>query len=146
MKVKFDVVRFHPDDGVTIPKVFNAGPGEILGEPSTAPIPTSDGKGQKAKTVDFNSRQVVLDVEGGFLMLPQGFVGPPIERPALALLLRPDGSAVIHNQADDVPNEFRKDVRATYKHELDQSSKERQNSMGAGYAGMMGMMMGRGGK
>ena len=63
--------------------------------PRISPSRTASGK--KSKTIDFNSRQIVLDVfankkTGGYQQLPAGFVGPPIARPALALLLRPDGS------------------------------------------------------
>ena len=112
-------------------------------------IPVSDGTGKKSKVIDFNSRQIMLDVfaikkTGGFQHLPAGFVGPPIARPALALLLRPDGSVAVHNEADDESNEVRKDIDANYHHELDQSGKKRESSRGMGYmGGMMGGMMGR---
>ena len=71
-----------------------------------------------------------------------GFIGPPIERPALVLLLRPDGSVIVHNEADDVANEVRRDIDANYKHELAESGKTRKNSMGTSMMGMMGGMMG----
>ena len=74
---------------------------------------------------------------GGYQHLPAGFVGPPILKPSLALLLRPDGSVVLHNEADDEANEVRKDIDSNYKHELSQSTKERKNSMGSGMMGMM---------
>jgi hypothetical protein len=88
----------------------------------------------------------VLDVfaikkTGGYQHLPAGFVGPPIARPALALLLRPDGTVALHNEADDESNEVRKDIYANYHHEIDQSGKKRERSTGMG---MMGSMM-RGG-
>ena len=74
MKISFEVIRFHPDDGVTIPKRFEAGPGELLGDPRTAEIPVSDGTGKKSKTVDFNSHQIVLDISGGLHPLPAGML------------------------------------------------------------------------
>ena len=77
---------------------------------------------------------------GGYQHLPAGFVGAPIVKPALALLLRPDGSVVLHNEADDEANEVRKDIDTNYKHELSQSTKKRESSMGTG---MMGSMMER---
>jgi hypothetical protein len=145
MKVTFQVIRFHPLDGVTVPRNFYAAPGEVIGEPRTSDIPVSDGTGKKSKVIDFNSRQIMLDVfsikkTGGFQHLPAGFVGPPIARQALALLLRPDGSVALHNEADDESNEVRKDIDANYHHELDQSGKKRTRSVGMG---MMGSMMGR---
>jgi hypothetical protein len=148
-KVLFQVIRFNPGDGWTVPHRFEAGVGEVIGEPYREAVPKSDGSGTKKEEIDFNSRQIVLDIEGGgYLSLPSGLVGPTIERPALTALLRPDGAMVVHNQADDISNEFRKDTAANYKHELDESdaNKKRDRSQGSGYAGMMQMMMGgRGG-
>jgi hypothetical protein len=150
-KVNFQVIRFHPADGVTVPSTFDASPGEVIGDLRTREIPSSEGKGKKAKAIDFNTRQIVLDVEGGQLQpLPAGLIGPALKRPALALLLRADGSVMIHNEADDISNEIRRDIETNYRHELDQSHKKRESSMGMGMMGMMGgnmmrsMMGGRG--
>src|SRR5262249_16875919 len=126
----------------------DAAPGEMIGGPGTVDIPVADGTGKKSKVIDFNSRQIVLDVfankkTGGYQPLPEGFVGPPVARPLLALVLRPDGTVIMHSEADDEANEIRKDIQNNYKHELAQSTKERKNSMGAGMmGGMMGRMMG----
>jgi hypothetical protein len=149
MKIQFEVIRFHPDDGVTIPKRFEAGPGELLGEIRTAEIPVSDGSGKKSHAVDFNSHQIVLDVTprnpaDALCPLPIGMLGGPVERPGLALLLRPDGSVVVHNDVEDSTNAVRKDIADNYKHELAMSKKVRKNSAGGGYMGMMGGMMGGG--
>jgi hypothetical protein len=149
MKVVFQVIRFHPLDGVTVPRNFSASPGEVIGEPRTADVPVSDGSGKKSKTIDFTSHQIVLDVfankkTGGYQQLPAGFIGAPIVKPALALLLRPDGSVVVHNEADDEANDVRKDIDSNYKHELSQSTKKRERSTGSGMMGMMGMMGGSG--
>jgi hypothetical protein len=142
-KVLFQVIRFNPSDGVTVPRRFEASAGDVIGDMRTAEIPVSDGSGKKSKTIDFNSHQVVLNVSGGGLQqLPDGIVGTPIERPVLAVLLRPDGSIIVHNEADDLSNEVRRDIESNYRHEIDQSGKARSNSMGSGYAGMMGSMMG----
>lgn len=137
MKVVFQVVKFTPEDGVTIPRNFEAGAGEIIGEVRTADIPVSDGTGKKSKPVDFNSHQLVLDVDGGFQTLPADFPGNVITRPALALLLRGDGSVILRDEADDRPDEVRRDVDANYKRELKESDKVRANSMGDGYGEMM---------
>jgi hypothetical protein len=150
MKVQFEVIRFNPVDGVTVPRNFEASPGELIGEPRTAEIPASDGTGKKSKTIDFNSHQIVLDVfankkTGGYQPLPTGFVGPPIVKPALALVLRPDGSVVLHNQVDDEANDVRKDIETNYKHEIRESGKKRERGTGMGMMGsMMGSMMGGG--
>jgi hypothetical protein len=142
-KVRFQVVRFNLADGVTVPKTFESAPGDVIGEPRTAEVPVSDGSGKKAKTIDFSTRQIVLDAAGGgYQQLPEGMVGPLIERPVLSLILRPDGSVAVHNEADDMANEVRKDIKANYDHELAESNKERKNSVGFGMTGMMGRMMG----
>ncbi len=62
VQVTFQVVRFHPADGATVPHNFTYGPGDIVGEPRTAEVPVSDGTGKKSHTIDFNSRQIVLDI------------------------------------------------------------------------------------
>ena len=80
----------------------------------------------------------MLDISGGFYPLPAGFLGGPVERPGLALLLRPDGSVIVHNEAEDSANAVRKDIADNYKHELSMSKQVRKNSAGAGYMGMMG--------
>jgi len=142
-KVRFQVVRFNLADGVTVPRTFEAPPGEIVGYPRTADVPVSDGSGKKSKTIDFTTHQILLDALGGGLQqLPGGMVGPPFERPVLTLLLRPDGSVAVHNEADDFANEVRKDIKANYDQELKDSGKERKNSVGMGMMGMMGGMMG----
>jgi len=142
-KVRFQVIRFNPADGVTVPRTFEAPPGEIIGEPKTAEIPASDGSGKKSKLIDFTTRQIVLDSSGGgFQLLPGGMVGPPVERPVLALVLRPDGSVAVHNEADDSADEVRKDIKANYDQELKESHRERRTSVGMGMMGMMGGMTG----
>jgi len=144
-KVLFQVVKFDPGDGVTVPRNFEAGPGEIIGEVRTADVPVSDGTGKKSKAIDFNSHQLVIDVDGGFQPLPSDFPGNVINRPALAVLLRGDGSVIVRAEADDRPDEVRKDVDANYKREIKESDKVRANSMGGGYGSMMGSgMMGSG--
>ncbi len=144
IKARFQVIRFNLADGVTVPKPFEAEAGEVIGEVRTAETPVSDGSGKKTKSIDFNTRQIVLDVSGGgYQALPTGMVGPSFERPVLSVLLRPDGSVVVHNEAEDVPNEVRKDIEANYKYELSLSDKDRKkNSTGSGMMSMMQMMMG----
>ncbi len=148
VKVNFQVVRFEEHSGVTIPHKFPASPGEIIGEVSSADIPTSEGTGKRIKPVDFNTHQIVLDAAGGQQPLPPGFAGGALDRPALTLLLRPDGSVLARSQAEDVSNEVRKDIERNYNREVKDSNKKRENSLGSGYGSMMGGyggMMGSGG-
>jgi len=142
MKGVFQVVKFNPSDGHIIPRNFEAAPGEIVGDPRTAPIPTSDGTGATNKSVDFTSHMIVLDVTGGFKPLPSDFPGNVIAQPAATLLLRPDGAVELREEADDRPDEVRRDVESNYKREIEESNKVRDSSMGSGYGGMMDGMMG----
>jgi len=142
MKVQFQVIRFNPEDGVTVPSTFEASPGEIIGEPVRRDVPVSDGTGKKTKLIDFTTRQIVLDVDGGWQAMPTGLPGGGLARPATALLLRPDGGVMVREEADDRLDEVRKDIDSNYKRELKESDKERENGMGSGYGGMMGGMGG----
>jgi len=145
MKVVFQVVKFNPEDGVTVPRNFEAGPGEIIGEVRTADVPVSDGTGKQSKSIDFKSHQLVIDVDGGFQPLPTDFPGGVINRPALAVLLRGDGAVIVRDEADDRVDEVRRDLDANYKREIKESDKIRANSMGGAYGEMMGSgMMGPG--
>ncbi len=110
-------------------------------------MPRSDGTGKKREPVDYRTHQIVLDISGGGLQnLPSGIYGPSITRPALAALLRRNGAMVVHHEADDLANEMRKDIEVNYRHEIEQSSKKRESSQGAGFSSMMqGMMGGMGG-
>jgi len=135
-EVQFQVTRWNPEDGFTTVRDFNAGPGDIIGEPRDAPVPATDGTGAKNKRIDFNSRQLVLDAMGGDQPLPamSGMTGGRFEVPALSLVMDDDGSVVVRNQARDLHDEVRKDMEANYKRELEESNQNRVNR-----AGMMGM-------
>ena len=153
-QVQFQVTRWNPEDGFTTVREFNAGPGQIIGEPRDAPVPATDGTGAKNKRIDFNSRQIVLDAMGGDQPLPSmpGMVGSRFEVPALSLVIRDDGSVVVRNQARDLHDEVRKDMDANYKRELEESDQNREMRAGGGMMGMPGMgmpgmgMPGRGGR
>ena len=66
----------------------------------------------------------------------------PSLKPALALVLRPDGSVVLHNEADDEANDVRRDIETNYKHEINQSTKKRERRHGLGHDGHDGRQMG----
>lgn len=144
VKATFQVVKFNLEDGLTLPRNIDAGAGEFvgMGPPLSTAVPTSDGTGQKNQRVDFNSRMMVVDIQGGFKPLPADFPGNIIPQPAAALLMRPDGSVVLRDEADDRLDEVRKDVDSTYRRELKESDKVRSSSMGSGYDMMMGGMEG----
>ncbi|MFO0910009.1 MAG: hypothetical protein U0794_16955 [Isosphaeraceae bacterium] len=145
-QVQFQVTRWTPEDGVTVVRNFNAGPGEVVGDPATASIPVSDGSGAKNKLVDFNSHLLVLDTAGGPRPIaPLGASGAPLDVPATTLLMKPDGTVIVRNQANDIADAVRKDMAENYAREVKESSKRRESSFGAGmgmYGGMGGMMKG----
>ena len=70
-----------------------------------------------------------------------GMVGSRFEVPAVALVMRDDGSVVVRNQARDLHDEVRKDMDANYKRELEESDQNREMRAGQGMMGMGGMMM-----
>jgi hypothetical protein len=130
----FQVTRWNPEDGVTVVRRFDAGPGEIIGNMATTAVPVSDGSGQQTKRIDFNSHEIVLDTTGGTQPVPPlGAGNAPLTVPATSLLVRPDGVVVLRNQADDLHDEVRKDTDANYQRELKESDKKRENSLGSGY-------------
>lgn len=142
-QVTFQVSSFNPEDGITVVRQFIAGPGMIIGEPTSTQIPASDGSGAKPKTVDFTSRQIVLGTVGGIESLaPLGGNGS-ITMPAMAFVMKPDGSIVIRNEAKDAHDPDLKFVQDVYAEELKKSDTKRKkgdmNSMGMGMGGMGGM-------
>jgi hypothetical protein len=143
--VQFQLVRWIPEDGHTVVKTDDAGPGMLIGEPSNAMIPGVEGKKAELKPIDFNSRQFVLDSIGGQLSAPPAVKSTaPFDEPALALVLRPDGSVAIHTQASDVTDPMRIYVEKSYKQLVKDSTKRRRRA--GGMSGMMGGgMMGSGG-
>jgi hypothetical protein len=143
--VSFQVISFNHKDGWTVPRGFEAGVGDVIGDERRGDVPSSDGSGKQSTMIDFSTRHIVLDLDGGdYLKVPEALGNLAIERPAYAALLRRDGAMVVHNQADDFANEFRKDTEANYHHEIEQSDKERKSSRGSGYSRLMGGMMGGG--
>ncbi len=140
--VSFQVARWNPSNGVTVVRNFDAGPGQIIGDPRTTRIPNSEGKPAVSQLVDYNSRQIVLDTAGGPAAIAGvGATGGKLDVPAFSLMLRPDGSVMLRNQAFDMIDPVRKDISDNYKREIDESGKARESSMG-GMGGMMGGMSG----
>jgi hypothetical protein len=117
-QVKFEVVRWLADDGVTVVKPFTAAPGEIIGEVRSADLPILDKSGKKPENrrVDFNSHQLVLDAMGGNQPMPP--LGPGLGSqfavPATSLVVRPDGSVAVRSQANDAHDQVRRDIYDNY--------------------------------
>ncbi|MFM1801877.1 MAG: hypothetical protein RJA81_1229, partial [Planctomycetota bacterium] len=141
-KVTFYVTSFNPDDGITVVRQFIAGPGQIIGEPTSTQIPASDGSGAKPKTIDFTSRQIVLGTEGGnFSLAPLGGNGS-ITMPAIAFVMKPDGSIAVRNESRDLNDRDLDFTRRVYDEELKKSDKKRERGSMSdfGMEGMMGSM------
>jgi len=144
-QVQFQVTRWNPEDGFTIVRTFDAAPGEIIGETRTAQVPATDGTAAKNKNIDFNSRQLVLDAMGGEQPIPAipGLGGSRYEVPAVSLVVNPDGTVVVRNQARDLHDEVRKDTATNYTRELKESGQDREKKRRRRPKGPM--MGGRGG-
>ncbi len=146
--VKFQVARFHPEDGVTIVKNFDAAPGQVVGEPTNASIPkyTGDKVAAQVKPIDFTSHQIVVVARPWasvsrwrVLNLP----GPPVEDPARALVMRQDGRLVsAGDQARDVADSQMSEMKAIYDEILESiktKPKKRKSDMpGGGGSSMPG--------
>ncbi len=129
--VEFQVIRWDPGTGQTVVRNHTAGPGEIVGEYGSVPMPSSEGVGVKSANIDFNSRAIVLDTIGGKERLPDiGVERNPFDIPAIAMVVQPDGSIAIRNQARDKSNEVRKDMEANYKQAIKDSGTKREGALG----------------
>ena len=142
-QVSFQIVRWTQEDGVTVTSTFDAGPGEVVGEPKNTQIPYSEGEKSKTRLVDYNSHQMVLDTSGGLKPIAQvGATGAPLDVPATTLLMRSDGTILVRNESFDQPDAVRKDMAETYKRELTESGKLRESSQGRNSSGSRGRKMG----
>jgi hypothetical protein len=104
--VQFQIVKWNEKDGLTIVKPFDETPGSFIGEQASAAVPKDDNKGRTSKSIDFTSRQLLLDASGGRVSLAT--VGLPaastFDIPAQALVLRADGLMIVRDQARDAHN------------------------------------------
>ncbi|WP_406699820.1 hypothetical protein V5E97_13320 [Singulisphaera sp. Ch08] len=138
-QVQFEVTKWDPNNGVMVVRRFDAGPGDVIGSLFSVEIPNSEGSGSKRERIDFTSRQVVLDAMGGARPLPKDIDNGRFEVPALSLVVRPDGSVAMKNQAFDEPNEVRKNVFETYKREVAESNANKVRESSSFFGGMPGM-------
>ncbi len=126
--VQFQVMRWNPENGITTYRTMEYGPGQVVGDPRSTPIPASDGSGAKSIVVDYNSHQLLLDQTGGDQPLSQVNVGGKLEVPAISLLLRPDGSVMVRDQSFDQHDTIRQDMEDTYDNEIKESNEKRESS------------------
>ena len=125
--VSFQVVRWDPQTGQTLIKTDEAGPGDLVGEYGSVQMPSSEGGGPKPVNIDFNSRAIVLDTDGGRDMIPDvGVERNQFTVPAMALLVEPDGSVVVRNQARDQADDVRQDMESNYRQAIEESGKPRK--------------------
>ena len=136
-QVTFQIVRWNDKDGQTITRTDEAGPGELIGQVLSAQVPSSEGKGAKSESIDFNSHRVVLDTMGGAAPAPRTFgVSAPFDEPTLTLILNPDnGTVAIHAQPKDVTDSVRAEMFKNYTRAIKESTKPRRPRRG----GMMSM-------
>jgi hypothetical protein len=162
-QVHFQVARWNPNDGLTVYRTFDAAPGQVLGDPHRMRVPifddsnTKDDQTTKTESIDFNTHQIVLDTVGGTQPLPRaaGLNAPGFEVPAMALMLRPDGSVVLRDQAVDAHNDEMAEMKQIYDRALSEAEESAKHSGPAmsGYGGTssygppgVGRKGGRGGR
>ncbi len=137
-QVTFQIVRWNDKDGQTITRTDEAGPGELIGQVLSAQVPSSEGKGAKMESIDFNSHRVVLDTMGGALPAPRPFgLTAPFEEPVVTMILRPDGAVALRSQPQDVTDTVRAEMQSNYERAIKASTKKRRPRN-------MGMSMGSG--
>ena len=130
--VTFQVIKWDPARGQTVTNNYTAGPGDLVGEFGNVQVPDADGGGAKRTPLDFNSRGIVLDTIGGRQKLPEiGVERNRFEVPALAMLVEPDGSVVIRNQAIDRADEVRQDMDSNYHQAIKDSEVKREPGGGS---------------
>ena len=144
--VRFQVATWDPSDGQTLVKAFDVGPGMVIGDEAQVKVPDADGKKVTQAKKNFTSRQVVLDTEGGTRSLEQlGVPGPGFDVPALAVVLRPDGTMAIRSESRDKRDPSMNEMLNDYTKAIKdvESGKPKKKKRRAGMPGMTGMPAGR---
>ena len=136
--VQFQIMKWDSGSGQTLVKTDDATPGEIIGDVGTVGVPSSEGKGPTNANIDFNAHVILLDSTGGRQSLPTitGLERNQFDTPAVAMVLRPDGSVAVRSQARDKADQVRVDMDNTYRQAIKDSTKKRQPAgMGSGMMG-----------
>ena len=145
-QVKFQVAKFNPEDGLIVVKTFDQAPGQIVGSIDSARVPRSDNKDTQSKQIDFNSRQILVDTVGRPKpMSSLNMQGAALAEPTRALMMRPDGTLVLRDQAQDMTDGEMSEMKSIYDEILAAVQKPKKRRGGGG--GMMGSgsMSGSGG-
>jgi hypothetical protein len=148
--VNFDVVAWNPKSGSLAVSSFPAAPGEFIGKPADRLVAQEGEDEPKSETINFQSRELVIDTMGGQQPVQNLSVGGrplsgSFEIPAVVAVLRPDGTLALHNQAVDATDEQLTFMRESYNLSISNelNKKSRGNDMGmmmmgGGMSGMMG--------
>ncbi len=115
--VQFQVVKWNPEDGLTIVKNFDQVPGQVIGRPESAMVPRKEGGNLTSAQIDFTSHQILADILGGTHKPDeiQGLGTPNFKSPTLALVVRPDGMLVLRDEARDVNNGEMAELKEIYE-------------------------------
>ena len=147
--VDFQVVKWNQADGLTIVKNFSETPGHFIGETSSASVPKDDNKGTTMRSIDFSSRQLLLDVAAGGdrSLSAVGLAAGTLRTPAVAVVMRNDGVLMLRDQALDAANSEMKQLKEIYAQILkDAEGGGRKPKQKSGYgSGGSGGMSGMGG-
>ncbi len=150
--VQFQVVKWNPGDGYLFVKTYDQSPGQIIGDvaPMSVPNEKSPTAGPVMKSVDLTSHQVLADALGGDRPQAdlQDLGTPRFEAPAVAVVMRADGTLVLRDQARDAADGDMADQKAIYdrfKEDMKQPSKKSKKNSSLGMGGGMGGYPGGGG-
>ena len=140
--VSFDIVAWDPESGSLAVSTFPASPGEFVGQSSQRLVAIEGEEEPQSRTIDFLSRQLVIDTMGGDRAVQSLALTGTFEIPAVVALLQPDGSIALHNQSTDATDDQLAFSEESYRISIssDLNKKSKGNDMG-----MMGMMGSGGG-
>jgi len=138
--VRFDVVAWDPNSGTFAVRRFQTAPGEFIGRSNLPTLVAVEGEDEpQEKQIDFQSRQLLLDTDGGSRPIQELALSGSFEVPAAAAVLRPDGSLAMRNQARDSVYDQFVFMRDSYQLSISDEGKDKQRGGDMGMMGMMGM-------
>ena len=131
------MARWNPEDGVTVVKQFDAGAGRARRRAAVRRDPGLRRHGQEDQARSTSTATSRPRRDGGRRSRSRrsARAAARFEVPAVSLVVRPDGSVVVRNQASDLHDEVRKDMAENYKRELEGVGQE-ATKRDAGYDGM----------
>ena len=135
--VRFDVVAWDPNSGSLAVRNFPASPGEFIGDFERSLIAVEGEEEPENRTIDFLSRQLVVDAMGGDRPVQSLALTGNFTIPSVVAMLQPDGSIAIHNQSVDAADDQLAFAQESYRLSI---SKELNKKSQGNDMGMMGMM------